>query len=339
MPLEPARLTLGQPIIWNWGATPRARRVPPLQGRDLLSLVQVGVAGWRLARGLDPSRPWTSPGSSKLDSLTASAWFESLALTENVAQLFRSLVEGFATVSLERLSLLHLAWWIRRGGLATPTQYRITGGSQRLAEALAGRLREPVVLNSTVQAVERTSDGVSVLTQETDLRAGAVVMAVPLPALRRIAFRPELPADYRAAAEGLSFGQVMTTVLVSRRALPRTTPVMSLATTQPGLSWRRGRAIKALPMAAAHAHSAELAGLYRLSPDFLSESVDWGADPLFGGTYLAPSPGELSAHGSGLGPGRAPVVFAASERSSWPDLMEGALESGDRAAVQLLSSG
>ena len=79
--------------------------------------------------------------------------------------------------------------------------------------------------------------------------------------------------------------------------------------------------------------------LYGLGTDYLSESVDWSADPLFGGTYLAPRPGELSAHGSGLGPGTPPVVFAASERSSWPDSMEGALESGTRAATRLLGSG
>ena len=338
--VEPGGLRPGRRIVWDSDPGPRARRVPPLHGRDVLSLGRVGLAGWRLARSLDPARPWASPSAPRLDSRTAAAWFDSLGVDGNAIRLLRSLVEGFATARLEHLSLLHLLWWIRRGGLATATRWRITGGAQRLAEALASRLREPILLDSVVHAIERTSGGVSILTPAADFRADAVVVAVPLPALRRIAFRPELAADYRAAAEGLTFGEARSTVLVSQRDLPRTTPVASLGGTQPALSWRHGRSIKALlaPSVAPSHREKQLASLYRLGPDFVSESVDWSSDPLFGGTYLAPCPGELSEFGAGLGPGSAPVVFAASERSSWPDSMEGALESGDRAALQLLTS-
>lgn len=338
--LEPAHLGPGRRIVWDGPAEPRITRVPPLSSRDLLSLARVGLAGWELARGLDPARPWASPAASKLDSRSVGAWLDSLGVGGKAVQLLRSLIEGFATAPLERLSLLHLLWWIRRGGIATATQWRIAGGSQRLAEALAGRLREPVLLQSCVRAIEATSGGVSVLTHETGFQTDAVVVAVPLPALRRIAFQPELPADYRAAAEGLSFGQAKSTVVVSSSDLPRATPVATLGGGGPGLSWRRGCAIKALLIHdGVQARAEDLAALYRVSPDFLSESVDWSADPLFGGTYLAACPGELSALGSGLGLGSGPVVLAASERSSWPNSMEGALESGDRAALQVLGGG
>ncbi|TDC88545.1 hypothetical protein E1285_18105 [Actinomadura sp. 7K507] len=44
--------------------------------------------------------------------------------------------------------------------------------------------------------------------------------------------------------------------------------------------------------------------------------------------------GQLTRYGAALRDPHGPLVFAAAERSSWPNSMEGALESGRTAAAQ-----
>jgi monoamine oxidase len=77
--------------------------------------------------------------------------------------------------------------------------YRVAGGNQRIADALAERLGPAVRRRAVVRAVEHGPDGVRLLTDDGEIEAGAVVLAVPLALLSDLDLRPALPAPVRAA--------------------------------------------------------------------------------------------------------------------------------------------
>lgn len=337
--LEPARFGR-QRVIWTVGGNRRTGRVPRLSPRELASLARAAAEVRRLARGLDPDRPWRSPSSGELDSRSVGEWLSGAGICGRASVFTRALIEGFATVPLESLSLLHLLWWIRRGGIAGATRWRVGGGAQRLADGLAEQLREPVLLRAPVRAVEQSKSGVSVHTEGREFRARRAIIAIPLPVLRHVHFEPALPARVQATSE-LGFGRSSSVVIVTRGLSRWDTPGAAVGDAPVGLAWRRGRTIKGLvPPGSMERAGASLARTFGVSEHRRVEhSVDWTADPQSGGTYLAPAPGELSTHGAALGLEHGRIYFAGSERSSWPDSMEGALESGERAAADLLSVG
>jgi monoamine oxidase len=77
--------------------------------------------------------------------------------------------------------------------------YRVAGGNQRIADALAQRLGPAVRRRAAVRALEHGPDGVRVLTGDGELTAETVVLAVPLPLLSDLDLRPALPAPVTAA--------------------------------------------------------------------------------------------------------------------------------------------
>jgi monoamine oxidase len=65
-------------------------------------------------------------------------------------------------------------------------------------------------------------------------------------------------------------------------------------------------------------------------------SQNWAADPAYGGAYSAYGPGQLTAHWSALRTPVGPIHFAGEYNSMFGGYMEGAAESGERAAGWVL---
>lgn len=87
----------------------------------------------------------------------------------------------------------------------------IVGGYRRLVDLLAGGL--DIRLSEPVAAVETIADTTVVSTRSGSHRADAVVVAVPLPVLRTIAFLPVLPPTIAGAVSRLRLSTVEKAVL------------------------------------------------------------------------------------------------------------------------------
>src|SRR5262249_57002217 len=70
---------------------------------------------------------------------------------------------------------------------------RISGGNSRLVEAMAASLGDRVRLRSPVTRVEHSADGVRVFAGGPPVDAAHLILAVPMPPLRRVTFVPALP--------------------------------------------------------------------------------------------------------------------------------------------------
>jgi monoamine oxidase len=79
----------------------------------------------------------------------------------------------------------------------------------------------------------------------------------------------------------------------------------------------------------------EVSELFGIRDSAQGEAVRWAQEPFIGGTYVVFEPGQLVRHGPHLRRAHDRVYFAAAERSSWPDSMEGAVESASRAVERV----
>jgi monoamine oxidase len=83
---------------------------------------------------------------------------------------------------------------------------------------------------------------------------------------------------------------------------------------------------------------ADLAAAFRVPPGVLTDPVTlrWSDQPHIAGCDVGFRPGQLTRLGPFLRTGHGPVHFSGAERSSWPNNMEGAIESGERAASEAI---
>jgi monoamine oxidase len=303
---------------------------------------------WRLARQLDPDRPWASPGAESLDELSFGSWLAGLGLRGDAYRHTSALVEALTSTPIEKLSLLHVLWWLRRAdgpfaALRTTFQMEVREGAQAIPTRLAEELGESVVLETPVVGIRQDAS----VEVETDSGrryvAQRAIVSIPVTLTGRVRFEPPLPE----ALQGLS-----------RLRIDPLTKLFALL--PPGLRVRHRAVIGGRPLSAAYRSSDRVVGFAppayedRSDSELLDDLASafgvskgrlrspivfrWKRQPHVPGCDIGFRPGELCRHGPSLRRPHGLVHFAGSERSSWPNNMEGAVESGVRAAEEAIAS-
>jgi monoamine oxidase len=213
-------LTLRPILRGGFGfAAGRGERRPP-------RLFKKGSGGWR--RLSDALGPWIREyrlGDQRWDSLVAhtmarmsvSEWLKAISADEEL-QAFAKGLRGFFLADAEDLSLLMLVDQFAGDVPGHGRMYRIEGGNDRLATALAGMLGDRVHLKTQVIAVTQSSNTVRIRVRAADgtaadMKAAYVILAVPATTLRHIFFRPALPVEQEKAIVNLRYGRATRTVL------------------------------------------------------------------------------------------------------------------------------
>jgi monoamine oxidase len=229
----------------------------------------------------------------------------------------------------------------------------IAGGNQRLAEALARRLGDAIRLGAPARRIAWGEDGVAVETEGADLRADACVIAVPATTIGGIAFEPGLPGVVARAFEGVRYGGAAK-LFVPLAAPAPPSAVMSV----PERYWTwtsTGDGGRVQPVVNAFAGSAPalerlgvetgpdawLASLLELRPDLEPEPdgavlSTWSDDPWARAAYSILPTDEITGI---LSEPVGPLCFAGEHLGGeFAGLMEGALRSGERAALRLIEA-
>jgi monoamine oxidase len=294
------------------------------------------------------ARARVSPGEAT--GLTLGRFLSSLEGTDTQRTTLRMRLQGTCATDLDRVALR-----VTDGERAfTPgrsTYFRLGPGNQRLAEAIAAALPD-VRLGARVDRVEHDKRGVTVHMGDRAVRAGAVVVAVPLTMASRLGFEPALPEELSVALRELPMG-VASKLAVATEGEPSLRAIQS--TTEPMWCWvangEDGRPRRAVASFAGSALAQEVLGtaagdpgpwlarLRALNPDlsFGNEvrMQAWGTDPLTLGSYSAwdnRSWDRLERFTRTVGR----IAFA-GEHTAGPEqhgTMNGALLSGRRAAEQ-----
>ena len=326
----------GIPLVLK--GTPYGRRVPI--GEEAVSQGDLEDAFERLAGGV------AATTASAADGIAA------LGLDSRLASLIRTRVA---------ISNGHpagdLAASVLDEGASTFGDFdnhTLEGGNMRLAEALAAELGEAVHLSSPVRRVRWSPGAVTIATDDAEVEAGAVVVAIPTAPLAEIEFEPALEGATAAALRAVTYGQ-NSKLFVPLRSPAPPSAIMSVAGhfwtyTQlaadgrpaPFVTGYTGTMPAVEELGCADGFERWVGALTALRDDLDLEPEDamlstWHDDEWVRGSYSArtlSSPLRDDDLATPIGP-----LFFAGEHTAgeWHGLMEGALRSGQRAADQVLS--
>jgi|SRR5215203_271356 len=323
-----------------------------------------------LARGVPADAPWRAKNAAELDGQTLETWKLGHAQSSGASFYFDLAVESLYACEPRDVSLLGVLADIASSGSfeglfeieASAEEYRFVGGAQeipvRLAEGLEGR----VILGSPVQRIVQGEGAVLVESDRVSVRAEAVIITVP-PALRgRIDYVPALGPMHDGLSQRMPMGAVIKCHAIyetpfwheaglngrteSDEGPCRITCDNSFPAEDAGVltgfilgsdarEW--GRREKGDRESAVLECFARYFGEEALDPLGYAET-DWGAELYSRGGYAGvPTPGMLLDHGPALQESVGRIYWAGAETSpEWSGYMEGAVESGERAAREVL---
>jgi monoamine oxidase len=316
---------------------------------------------------LEHASDWLDPRHAALD-VSAHDWLRGLGLSDRAIALAYGLNVSFGRDAHDVSALLLLfrgAFSKEQRALAPAESLGFTArlGMQQIPEAMAASLKGGVELERTVATIELGVDR-AVVTCSGGQRftAAHVVAAVPPPVLRRIAIEPKLPALQAEAIATLPsqpltqvylaprsrfwehdgyaaslFTDTRAGMLAAARNRDDPTEVTSLT------AWITGEQAAALDrMPPAAAGRAVVAAIETLRPAAkgrleLVGMHSWGADAYAGGAWAYFRPGEVTRFAAVLGRPHGRLHFCGEHLSTASRGMEGAMESAEEAAADILT--
>ena len=305
---------------------------------------------------------WDGPIARQLADCSVEEWLAEIRADRRTRARLTGL-RGFFLADPANLSLLALVDQLATESSAWDRFYRIRGGNDRLATALAARLSEPVLLQTRLLAVAQRRGKVRLTVCGQDgqgeMSADALVMALPATMVRRIAFTPSLPVLQRHAFRDLRYGPATKTLLqFDRRFWRRPGRTLAYGTELPiGAMWdgneeqRGGAGILTLlaggsasrdtkqliSRGGAEAVAAQLKWLGSTKAVLrAARHVSWEDDPFVRGGYAVFQPGYDPEQRAWLARPHGRMLFAGEHTSlHWQGYMNGAVESGLRAAEEV----
>jgi monoamine oxidase len=324
-----------------------------------------------MAATVPPEAPWTAEQALAWDSQTVESWLLDRVAPEARPWL-RLCVGGTVAAEPRDVSLLHLLFFVRSAGGVGPLiattggaqERRFHQGAQALSVRLAEQLGERVRLEAPVRLVRHGPDGVRVEDGELAVAARHAIVAIPPVLAGRLAYRPPLPGWRSQLTQRVPMGSVIKVHALydepfwraeglSGQAISDAGPVKvtydnSPAGGSPGVlvgfieghearAWgRRDPAERrAAVLDCLVRYFGERAGRPR---ELLERS--WADEEYSGGCYAGYfPPGVWTSYGEALRAPIGPLHWAGTETATaWNSYMEGAVQSGERAAAEVLAA-
>jgi monoamine oxidase len=339
-----------------------------------LVLLEVGQARFRLdrmARTVPLEAPWEAQRAAVWDGQTYWSWIRRTVASPAARELFRMSTQAVWACEPEDVSFLHVLFYAHSAGgfddlIGTDggaQQDRFVGGSQRLALGLAERLGDAVRLSSPVHALAWDAEGVSVAFDGGALRAGAVVVAIPPTLTSRLRYDPPFPGLRDQLTQRMPQGAVIKCMAIYDEPFWRRDGLTGQALSE------RGPARITFDNSPPDGSPGVLLGflearyareLGRLSPDERRDRVVEGFARVFGPRAARPegyverawadeewtrgcygcyfTPGGWTGYGRALREPIGPIHWAGAETATvWNGYMDGAVQSGERAAAAVLA--
>lgn len=366
--------TAGDNLLVLGGARQRfTGELPPFEG-DTAGDILTGLVRLEEMAGEVPAEaPWRAELAEEWDAQTFATFVEDTTKDPGARAMFELVAGAVFTASSAELSLLHVLFYIASAGNLSPLltdveggaqQDRFVGGSQRVCEAMATQLGERVVLRAPVRAI--TQDGaVTVEADGTSVRAGRCVVAVPPAVCDRIWFEPALPPSRAQLQRRMAAGSVIKCNVIydtpfwrddglSGRVVDPGGPLTitfdnSPPDGSPGILMGFLEADHARTLGRLSVDERRSAVTENLARHFGPKALEasgyaegnWDAEEWTRGCYGANHPpGCLTRYGEAIREPVGLVHWAAAETATvWVNYMDGAVESGERAASEVLAAG
>ena len=366
----------GQTVLLRGGTVTRLGHLAEAFSEEALGDYLAGIAALGgLAESVPVGAPWSAPDAAALDGQTLETWMATGFRTDEARDLLRLGVQAVFATEPANLSVLHFLFYVASAGswdLLTDTeggaqQDRFVGGTRGLSHGLADLVRSAggeIRLSAPVDRLAHGDDGVTLRTDDgAVVRARRAVVAVPPALATRIAYDPPLPAARDQLTQRMPAGSVIKFHVVYDAPWWRDDGLSGqvlavgdlIDVTFDGSPPDGSRGVITGFFEGAQAIEAETMGedgrrdhlvdvLTRaLGPQAASPRAyvdrSWSAEPWTRGCYGAHlPPGAWTQLGPALRPPVGPIHWAGTETAErWMGYIDGALESGERAAVEVLA--
>lgn len=336
-----------------------------------LALAELGIAIKkinRLAAKVDPEKPWESE-LADLDRITFDTWMRRNVRTAAARDLMRLAIEAVWAAEPEDISMLHMLFYVRSAGSLDllldaeggAQDARVAGGTQLISIRLADELGDAVRLNSPARRILWSGDRALVLADGVEVTARHVVVALPPVLAGRLVYEPALPSARDGITQRMIQGSVIKTMSIYPEPFWRKDGFSGQATSADGpvsvvfdnsppdgspgvlLAFLEGRAARDAAVLSKEMRRqlvtdclVRLYGNGAAKPDNYVEKV-WADDEWARGCYGGyMPPGAWTSHGHALREAIGPIHWAGAETASeWAGYMEGAIQSGRRAAREI----
>ena len=322
-----------------------------------------------LRKRVPTDAPWTAPRAERLDGQTLEDWLRSRPLPPAAREMVAIATRAIFAAEPAELSFLHfLAYLNHGGGLMRLAQVeggaqerRLVGGVQQLSRRLADELGERVLLEAPVTAIEQSADGVRVESRRGQVHADRVVVALPPALAGRIHYAPALPSRRDLLSQRMPMGSALKVVAAYERPFWRERGLSGEAVSDRGplrlvmddsshdgsqaalVGFFLGRTAAAFSGRPEARRQAALESLARFFGPEARRPIayvdqDWVAEPYSRGCYVGNfGPGVWTTLGEALREPCGRIHWAGTETArEWMGYFEGALEAGERAALELL---
>jgi monoamine oxidase len=356
---------------WNGKIRRFSGDVPWLSTFAMIELLRMRSKLTSLANSIPPEAPWTAPRALDLDGMTLETWKQRYLRTSG-ARVFVDIVSRAVLTSEPRdLSFLYFLSYLRWGQgldclISIPNgaqQDRFVGGAQQISERMAADLGDRFRLDTPVLAIEQNADGLVVRTPSGSVEAKRAIVAIPPVLAGRIQYSPALPAARDQLTSRMPMGSVIKYIAVYDRAFWREAGLSGEAFSDTGVtvttfddsspdgshpalvSFSDGDVARVWstrsPEERKKAVLAEFVrffGPQAANPTAFVEK-NWLEEPWSRGCYVGVmGPGTMTAWGPALREPCGRIHWAGTETATkWMGYIDGAIESGERAAQEIVS--
>ena len=242
--------------------------------------------------------------------------------------------------------------------------YASVGGNQRMPEAMARALGGAIHFGRHVVGIANDRNGIeAVCADGSRFRGKALVCTLPASALRLVRFETALPPAPQAAIDTIAYNRVFQVHFVPTRrfweedGLPPSLWSDTLAGRFMALHYGSNPADVTTFLAFANGFAADR--LDRMEPDAAVAAIlaevermrpsakgalrpvkvwSWQRDPFAGGAYACWQPGQIARLADAFDKPVDRLFFAGEHTAAIARGMEGAMESGERAALQIIET-
>ncbi len=318
---------------------------------------------------------YDTPHAKATDRLSIPEWFEKRRINGLATKVLRAAYVGEYGLEIDLQSALNLL--LTMGDETPPDEFRIFGpsderfhiaeGNDSVPTQLAERLKNPVEFGTRLEAITSDGSGFTLTLRNdnsaVDAKADMVVLAVPFTILRQLDVRVKLPDAKRKAIKELGYGTNAKLIAgFSRRVWEESQSTgYTFTDLEFQCCWETSRG-----QPGSHAILTNFAGgnlgqhlnegemenravmfasqVERIYPGardaFTKKAVrqHWPSSPFALGSYTCYKPGQYSTLADSVATPVGNLFFAGEHTSAeFNGYMEGAAESGERAAKEVLA--
>jgi monoamine oxidase len=346
------------------------RSIPSMSVPNLIQMQGALSYLKRMRKKISPTGPMTAEGAEALDGETLETWRSRFVKSSKISAAMDAAIRAIFGAEARDLSALYFLMYLNAGGgllsLAEARggaqQDRFVPGAQSISSALAKDLGDTVALGLPVRRLIQSGDSVDAVTDTQTIGGRFAIVAAPPMLAGRIEYEPPVSVGRDQVTQRFAMGAAVKVLVTYERAFWREAGFSGEVVSSDGplsvvydntshdgrqpalvglvvgsqarqwsaqaLSDRQRRVAGALKR-----YFGEEAGSFQEYRE-----LDWGAEPWSrGGPVGGLPPGVLTHSFAHLRKPEGRIHWAGTESATeWIGYMEGAIQSGERAADEVL---